>query len=653
MMKMRNLLHRSGLGLLLVFTLILAACQPATTQPPISVPTVAPGSTPGVSGPTVQVDDQMSDGKTVVIREVISQGPAWIAIHRQNSDGSVGDAIGHAAIHDGINRNVVVTLDQSQVTAVMYAMLHNDAGTVGVYEFPGPDEPVFVNGVMLVPPFKWSLGTASVMTPAVEIANQDVKSGVVTVSKVVSDGPGWIVIQAKNPDGSPGKVIGYAPVHDGENQNVSVTIDPTGVADSLIAVLYIDAGDVGTFEGSGPDIPVTVGDQTIASTFATSATAMAMANPTVAATPVVVASTPQGSTDNSMPGMAVSTPGGPDQSMLVVKDQPIISNTVMISDVVSAGPGWVVVYSDENYQPGVVVGYTAVNSGESKGVMVQIDPTKVTPTLFAQLQVDLGQVGTFEFPGPDLPVMIGVKMVQGAFNVLSSAQAPGTTPAPTGQLVKVSDQEIRGNTVRVDEVDSKGPGWIGVHIQQPDGTLGPPIGDAHVEDGVTKDLIVNIKGDLATKVMYAMLHYDKGTVGSWEFPGPDAPVDGDMNIVMPSFNVTAGLSTDNTELKVGQSNGLNILVDGQGYTLYTSLMDAPGKTNCDAICHQKWIPVIVHAKLLADTGVLPNKLGLITLPDGTRQVTYSGYPLYYYYADTQPGDTLGQGMDGVWFTNQP
>ena len=42
-------------------------------------------------------------------------------------------------------------------------------------------------------------------------------------------------------------------------------------------------------------------------------------------------------------------------------------------------------------------------------------------------------------------------------------------------------------------------------------------------------------------------------------------------------------------------------------------------------------------------------LGIASRTDGTQQLTYNGAPLYLFIGDTQPGDTHGQGSDGVWF----
>ena len=45
-------------------------------------------------------------------------------------------------------------------------------------------------------------------------------------------------------------------------------------------------------------------------------------------------------------------------------------------------------------------------------------------------------------------------------------------------------------------------------------------------------------------------------------------------------------------------------------------------------------------------------LGTIKLPNGARQVTYAGHPLYTYIGDSGPGDTSYVGVSqfgGRWF----
>ena len=46
-------------------------------------------------------------------------------------------------------------------------------------------------------------------------------------------------------------------------------------------------------------------------------------------------------------------------------------------------------------------------------------------------------------------------------------------------------------------------------------------------------------------------------------------------------------------------------------------------------------------------------LTTISRADGSMQVVYAGSPLYYYVADTAPGDTKGQGIGDVWFIAKP
>jgi hypothetical protein len=111
-----------------------------------------PALAQGSSLPSVIVKDQSIVNNQVIIPKVVSDGPGWLVIHL-DVDGKPGAVIGYAAVHDGVNTNVAVTVDSQKATDKLFAMLHTDKGTVGVYEFPGPDVPVFVAGVMVNVPF--------------------------------------------------------------------------------------------------------------------------------------------------------------------------------------------------------------------------------------------------------------------------------------------------------------------------------------------------------------------------------------------------------------------------------------------------------------------------------------------------------------------
>ena len=88
-----------------------------------------------------------------------------------------------------------------------------------------------------------------------------------------------------------------------------------------------------------------------------------------------------------------------------------------------------------------------------------------------------------------------------------------------------------------------------------------------------------------------------------------------------------------------------ILVDGKGMTLYLFEKDKGGKSACDGACASAWPPVLTSGKAMPGQGVKASLLGTTMRPDGTTQVTYNHWPLYYYVADKAPGDTTGQDID--------
>jgi LPXTG-motif cell wall-anchored protein len=95
-----------------------------------------------------------------------------------------------------------------------------------------------------------------------------------------------------------------------------------------------------------------------------------------------------------------------------------------------------------------------------------------------------------------------------------------------------------------------------------------------------------------------------------------------------------------------------ILVGPNGMTLYLYKKDAAGVSNCTGGCAAAWPPLTVTGAPTAGAGVT-GTLGTITRADGTTQVTYNGWPLYYYAADSQAGQTSGQGVGGVWSVVSP
>ncbi len=94
------------------------------------------------------------------------------------------------------------------------------------------------------------------------------------------------------------------------------------------------------------------------------------------------------------------------------------------------------------------------------------------------------------------------------------------------------------------------------------------------------------------------------------------------------------------------------LVDGDGRTLYLFTVDIQGEASaCVDDCAANWPPLVGGSS--AGAGADAGLLGSVTRTDGVAQVTYNGWPLYYFAADAAPGDTNGQGVGDVWWVVSP
>lgn len=111
------------------------------------------------------------------------------------------------------------------------------------------------------------------------------------------------------------------------------------------------------------------------------------------------------------------------------------------------------------------------------------------------------------------------------------------------------------------------------------------------------------------------------------------------------------------EVKVANVSGLGpILVDGRGQTLYLFVPDHQGQpSTCYGICAVEWPPQLLPTGLtrpVAGPGVETQLLGSSVRKDGTTQITYNGWPLYYWPHDLAPGQATGQGINnagGLWY----
>jgi predicted lipoprotein with Yx(FWY)xxD motif len=94
------------------------------------------------------------------------------------------------------------------------------------------------------------------------------------------------------------------------------------------------------------------------------------------------------------------------------------------------------------------------------------------------------------------------------------------------------------------------------------------------------------------------------------------------------------------------------IVDAKGMTLYYFTKDFAGKSSATAPVIANW-PIFYAANIVVPSNMNASDFGTITGFEGKMQTTFKGWPLYYYIKDLAAGDTVGQGVGGVWFVINP
>ncbi|WPO78576.1 hypothetical protein [Flavobacterium sp. KACC 22761] len=125
-----------------------------------------------------------------------------------------------------------------------------------------------------------------------------------------------------------------------------------------------------------------------------------------------------------------------------------------------------------------------------------------------------------------------------------------------------------------------------------------------------------------------------------------------------------------TEINLSTSTSLgSYLSDKSGRSLYFFATDANGQSSCTGGCEAFW-PVFFVDNLTTEklgAGLTVADFATITTPSGKKQLTYKGWPLYYYApmsssgayggagtnTPEDPGKTSGDGVDGTWFIAKP
>jgi predicted lipoprotein with Yx(FWY)xxD motif len=115
-------------------------------------------------------------------------------------------------------------------------------------------------------------------------------------------------------------------------------------------------------------------------------------------------------------------------------------------------------------------------------------------------------------------------------------------------------------------------------------------------------------------------------------------------------------STRQATVSVASSKLGRLLVDSHGRTLYLFEADAGMTSSCFGGCATAWPPLRTGDKPTVADGAHASLVATIARPDGGREVTYHGHPLYLYAGDTEPGQVNGQGVSAFgakWFAMSP
>jgi hypothetical protein len=337
--------------------------------------------------------------------------------------------------------------------------------------------------------------------PSVEVVDQVVIDGTVTIGKATLAEPGFIVIHKSEGD-SFGAVIGQRLLSPDDNFNVTVPIDVTEATPILYAMLHSDTGEAGVYEFGtvdGADLPVT-----------------------------------------DLSGRVVAPFFG--VSVLGAQDQLLDSNTYTAASVTVSYPGWLVIHADNGGQPGPVLGQTLLETGTTADVAVELAEEGRTPVLWPMLHVDTGTEGEYEFG-----------TVEGADGPIIVDGVVATAPVWTVPHLRVSDQILVDNTITVQSALLDVPGFVVIHQEQ-DGSFGPVAGVSEaLPAGLSTNLSISLDPAQVTPRLWPMLHVDTGTEGEYEFgtvEGADGPVTVDGEVVTfgidaaPSITYTGTMTND-------------------------------------------------------------------------------------------------------------
>jgi predicted lipoprotein with Yx(FWY)xxD motif len=220
-----------------------------------------------------------------------------------------------------------------------------------------------------------------------------------------------------------------------------------------------------------------------------------------------------------------------------------------------------------------------------------------------------------------------------------------------GRLLYMFVDDMSGRSACIDDCANDWPPYL----------VTVAAADLKAEDGLTGTLSLYTRPDGKTQLVYGgyPLYYWAGDLEPGDLRGQS--IGGDWFVLDQAGQpVTkdapppawSGADSGKTLSVISTSVGMAV-ADSKGRPLYMFVDDTAQSSACTEDCANDWPPYTVEGTVSVATGLDQQKAMTITRGDGTKQVTYGGYPLYYWPADWHPGDLRGQAVGDDWFVVAP